>query len=254
MTKKIYPLILLIALLAFSWQSAYAQDEDKVTLNLSRDFGYASGGEIQGTFSMHVEGPDSLVKVNFLIDGESIGEDSEAPFKLQFTTDNFSLGLHTLSATGYTSDGRELRSNGYSREFVSAEDGWKSALGIIVPVFGLIIVATLFSYLVPMIGTKKKGPIPLGQARNYGLTGGAICSKCNRPFALNLFSFKLVFARFDRCPHCGKWGIQQRRSLDELRAAEQAEMSQAETGPQIQGASEQEKLRKGLDDSRYQDL
>ena len=86
-----------------------AQGEE-LTISFSRDFGYSSGGgDIQGLFSIKVGGPDTLTKVVFYIDDEAIGEDTEAPFKLQFNTDSYSLGQHAIYAVGTTSDGRELK-------------------------------------------------------------------------------------------------------------------------------------------------
>ena len=58
-----------------------------------------------------------------------------------------------------------------------------------------------------------------------------------------------LFNKLDRCPYCGRWGFLRRRSLEELRAAEAAELDGVQGfEPEI---SEEEKLRKELDDSRY---
>src|SRR5690606_24317745 len=85
-----------------------AQEEEQgITLSLSRDFGYGSGIQAQGRFSYRVEGPDDLVRVEFYMDETLIGTDEEAPFRLQFDTGQFELGLHRMNAIGYTADGRE---------------------------------------------------------------------------------------------------------------------------------------------------
>ena len=87
---------------------ALAQDASQLVLKLNRDFGYSSGtGQIQA-FSMRVSGPESLVRVEFLIDGNTIGEATAPPFNLRFDTGQFDLGTHSLSANGYTADGTEL--------------------------------------------------------------------------------------------------------------------------------------------------
>ena len=63
-------------ILPFLASPTHAQTEDeRLSLRLSRDFGYSSGGgDIQGTFSMKVSGPEDLERVRRLFDA---GKDSE---------------------------------------------------------------------------------------------------------------------------------------------------------------------------------
>lgn len=242
---------LLIALRPFAFQS-----EPQLVLSLSRDFGYSSGtGSIQGTFSMKVSGPETLARVIFLIDGKQIGEDTQAPFKLQFNTDTYELGIHTMQAIGYTLGGLELRSNEQRREFVSSEEGWKAAGKIAIPIIifagGAVLLATLLPVL---LGRGKKGTHPLGAPRNYGLIGGTICPKCSRPFGMHLFGMNLLVGKLDRCPHCGRWSIVRQVSPQELKAAELREL-ESEAGPaDTNRVSEANRLRRDLEDSRYQDM
>jgi hypothetical protein len=88
-----------------------------------------------------------------------------------------------------------------------------------------------------------------GTPRQYTL-GGAICPKCKRPFAFHIFGLRLLVARLDRCSYCGKWSLVRWTSLDELRAAEQAEAQSAQA--QVPETSAEEKLKTELDDSKYQ--
>ncbi|NOX60535.1 MAG: hypothetical protein GXP42_01080, partial [Chloroflexi bacterium] len=70
-------------------------------LSLRRDWGYGGfAGDIQGTFTMKVEGPDDLVSVDFYIDDQLIGTDTEPPWRLRFVTDDYPLGVHELRAVG----------------------------------------------------------------------------------------------------------------------------------------------------------
>jgi len=248
-------LVLLALLLTFP---VLAQSDSELQFSMSRDFGYAStnGKDIQGTFSMKVSGPEDLVKVTFFIDNTAIGEDTEAPFRVQFNTDSHPLGLHSLSATGITADGREVKSKVYERNFVSADQGWKDAMKFVGPILVLTLGISLVSILGPLLlGRKKRGSIPLGAARSYGTAGGTICSRCGRPFALNFFAPNMVIGKLVSCPHCGKVGVMARRSPAELQQAEEAERAMAVEGaPQVQGMSEEEKLQKELDDSRFQGM
>jgi hypothetical protein len=246
-------LLFALTLSLLAANAALAQTEE-LTLSFSRDFGYSSGtGDIQGTFSMKVSGPTDLARVEFYIDDTKIVEDSESPFRLQFTTDNYPLGLHEMYAIGYTADGREYRSKVVKANFVSADEGWQAAGKIAIPLITVVFGAILLSVVVPMlIGRGKREELPLGAERKYDLRGGGICPKCKRPFALHLWSLNLGFSKLDRCPYCGKWGVVRALSLAKLRQAEQAELEQAEG--QVPGISEEEKLKKELDDSKYQGM
>ena len=257
MKKRISHILFVNFVLLFIYLSpVLAQSEGELVLRLSRDFGYSSGtGKIQGTFSMKVSGSDDLVRVDFYIDGEVIGEANEAPFRLRFKTGSYSLGVHTLSAVGTTSDGREFRTNEHRREFVSAEDSWRGGLGIALPILGLVAGVTVLSFVIPfLMGRGKKSSLPLGAPRSYGALGGTICPKCGRPFARHFWGLNIVVGKLDRCPHCGKWSIVRRASPAELEAAEAVELEMTGEGEQVTGLSEEEKLRRDLERSRYEDL
>lgn len=231
-----------------------AQAEEFV-LGLSRDFGYGgfNGVDIQGTFSMKASGPDNLVKVIFYIDDQAIGEILQAPFRLQFTTDSYLPGMHSLSAVGTTSDGKELQSNVIQKKFVTAAEGGKAALTIVGPILILVLGITLVSAVGPLLIWRKRSSLPLGAPRSYGISGGAICPKCKRPFPLHMIAPNLLVGKLERCPHCGKLSIVSRASQAQLKAAEEAELAMAagEKG-QVTGMTEAEKLKKELDDSKYQ--
>lgn len=225
---------------------------DELSISFSRDFGYSSGGgDIQGLFSIKVSGPDTLTKVSFYIDDTMIGEDAEAPFKLQFNTDNFSLGEHAMYAVGTLSDGSELKSKVVHANFVSASEGTQAAVRILAPVLGLVVVAVLLAAVIPIITGRKTIPLEPGMPRNYSM-GGAICPKCQRPFAIHLYGLNLGLGKFDRCPYCGKWSMVRRQSLQTLRAAEEAELEHAKETGSVPGMTEEEKLKKQLEDSKFQ--
>ncbi|RPI26682.1 MAG: hypothetical protein EHM70_18675 [Chloroflexota bacterium] len=261
MNKKLTFILVLFGLLAFLvapafGRPAWAQDEEEeLTLRMSRDFGYSSGsGSIQGTVTMKVTGPDDLARVVFLIDDEPIGEDTEAPFSLRFTTDVYPLGEHTLSGVGYTTSEREVRSITIRANFVSADEGWQAAGKILGPVGAVIVIAILLSSVVPLITGRKAGNVLLGAWRSYGLFGGTICPRCQRPFGRHAFGLNLLVGKFDRCPYCGKWSLMRSYSMDKLKAAEAAELERATPETPAPVLSEEEKLRKELDDSRFQNL
>ncbi len=257
MRATLYPGIILVLLISLTLASlAYAQaNPEELSLRLSKDFGYSSGtGKIQGAISMIATGPTSLERVVFFIDEGSIGEVTQAPFRLRFSTDDYPLGSHTLYALGYTPDGRELRSNEIHAQFVSAEEGWQAAVRIVIPLLAFVFGAMILAGIVPLVLNRgKTSQLPLGAPRNYGFTGGAICPICQRPFAMHFLGLNLVTGKLDRCPYCGKWSLVRRASPEQLAAAEAAELAQADAGAAAPLISEEEHLKRELADSRFDD-
>ena len=256
--KKIWIICLsAVLMLGLFAGTASAQTNDQLQLGLRRDFGYGGfGNDIQGLFTISVKNPPAnLVKVEFYIDTTLMGEAAQSPFSLQFSTDSYPLGDHSLSAKGFLSDGTEIGSNTIQSVFVPASAATGSIGKIILPIIGLLVLVAVISIGVPLILNKGKlSAMPLGSQRKYGIGGGGICPKCGRPFPLRLWFINLGASKIDRCPYCGKWSFVRPRSLAELRAAEQAELAQAHPETAFAGETEADKLKKELDDSRYQDV
>jgi hypothetical protein len=251
--KKIYVSLISCALLTLLTVTAGLAQTPELTLKMSRDWGYGGfNGDIQGLFSMKITGPADLARVVFYIDSVSIGEVTQAPFNLQFRTDNYPNGTHEMYAIGYSSSGQEYHSNVIVGNFVPASEGNKAALGIVVPLVAIVFGAILLAFLIPLLtGKGKLQKLPLGAERKYGM-GGGICPKCHRPFALPLFSMNLGFSKVARCPYCGKWSVVRIQPLAKLREAEKGELEWGRTD--VPEVSEDEKLRKELDDSKYQGM
>ncbi|MCL4871119.1 MAG: hypothetical protein KJ063_19340 [Anaerolineae bacterium] len=227
-----------------------AQDEPALTIRLSRDWGAAVGGRIQGTFSVRVTGPDNLERVVFYIDGERMGEDNEPPFRLQFLTDSYPTGPHTFTVTGFTRDGQELTSNEIRATFMSASDSQESLTRVMIP---LIVGLALFAVIVPLgiaIASKRQKLAP-GATRHYGVAGGAICPRCQRAYPRHFFSPNLFTGKLERCPFCGKWAVVAAASPEKLAAAEAAERQSLHEHVADSPISPEEKLRRRLDDSRF---
>ena len=233
---------------------AQAQNEG-LSLRVSKLFGYNnfSNTQIQGTFSLQARGPDNLVKVTFFIDGNTMGEATQSPFKITFNTGSYDLGAHTLNALGTTGDGQEIKSNDLQVNFVSPQAASSTALKIILPILLVVGAAAILSAVFPwLLRGGKNEELPLGAQRKYGVSGGTICPRCKRPYAMHTFGLNLGIGKLDRCPYCGKWARVRRKSLDELRAAEAAELLQAQNAGGVPEETEEEKLRKEIDKSRYQ--
>lgn len=234
--------LLVAALLTFT-AVTFAQ-EPGLELRLTRDFGSAFGsGNIRGTFSYRVNAPEDVTRVIFLLDGAPIAEDTAPPWRYQFNTANFPDGVHTLSASGVTRDGRTLTANGLTRNFVPATAANRAILTIVAVIGALILVVTLLSAWLSRRGLSD-------EARAVsGAFGTTVCPFCGKPFARHLWAPNLGAGKFDRCPHCGKWNLVRRatpaeieRSLTLLRP----DATAVDTRPPP------DDLRKRLDDSRYE--
>lgn len=232
--------------------TAVSAQGEGLTIDLSRDFGYGGfNGDIQGTFTIIAKGPANLARVQFFIDDTLIGEVTSAPFRLQFLTDNYPVGTHFISAVGHTSEGEILNSQRINAVFVSKSEGAASAMKLLVPILVVVFGAMGLSAIVPMITGRRARKIPAGEPRSYNF-GGGICPKCHRPFGFSLISMNMIAGKLTPCPHCGRWSLVRRASLSELQAAEQAEIVNEQT--QIIDISEDDKILKELDDSKYQTL
>jgi hypothetical protein len=160
-----------------------------------------------------------------------------------------------LRAVGTTSDGQTLDSNEIVAEFVPASAATDSIKGILLPVLGLLVVVMLVTFVIPVMLMHRKGQtLPLGAPRSYGFAGGTICPKCKRPFGMHTMAPNVVVGKLDICPHCGKWSMVRRYSREFLDAAVAAEleMATAQQAPSLE--SEEAKLRKELEDSKFHDV
>jgi hypothetical protein len=248
MKKFLFAVLVAVLVSLFMVFGVFAQ-MSQLSLNMSRDWGYGGlNGDIEGLFSMHVSGPADLKRVDFFIDKTQIGELTKAPFNLQFNTDNYPLGSHQMYAVGFSTSGQQFRSNIITGNFVPKQ----SSLNFILPVLGIVVVAILLSVLLPfLINRGKRTSLALGTERKYGVSGGAICPNCHRPFTLPLLTAHVGFSKLAVCPFCGKLSLMKVESISTLREAEKAELESAK--PENPSTiSEDEKLRKEIDDSKYQ--
>ena len=248
--KAIGFLLFCCALLLVPLGSAHAQTEKPYRVSLRRDFGYGSGMDIQGRMTLSLKGDESLVsRVTFLLDGEELVSKEDAPFSFSFTTDDYPSGVHQLSARVETTDGKTFTTDALTYNFLSKEAANKSTVGIIIPLLGLVAGIALLSWLIQYLGSRKK---PNSGVQAYlGFYGGAVCSKCGRPFARSLLGMNVVAGRLERCPHCGKWSLTRRASLAELEAAEAAERASVVVGEAP--AEPRSQMEDMLDDSKYYD-
>ena len=246
--KDTYKVVILsiILMLLFTTGVSAQTEEPELDIRVVKNFGYSGfGNDIQGTFTIRVNGPDDLVEVHFYLDDTLLGTDSEPRFALQFQTDNYEEGLHQIYAIGFLADGTELRTGELTRDFVSGENSANIAIWIV----GIVLAISLVGVLGPVLMGRRKGSVKVGE---YGVAGGAVCGRCGFPFSRNILAPNLVFGKLERCPHCGKWAIARRAFPAELAAAEERyHAAQQDTG--TVDISEEDGLHRSLEDSRFDD-
>lgn len=231
MTKKVLTILLLcIGLLLTPSHSVSAQDDD-YGIHVRKDFGYNMGRTIQGRFGISLRGDEAQVEsVTFLMDGIELAQVNAAPFRYQFSTDDYEPGIHRLSAQVQLKNGNVITTSMATFEFLSRQASSKQVTALLVGIGGAVLISMLVVGVVQISllkGTKKR-PLQPGERRNYGLFGGTVCPKCGRAFPRHFWGVNLVVGRLDRCEHCGKWVMTIRATPKALQLAEQVELDAAQ--------------------------
>lgn len=240
--------LLMLALLA---PTAAAQEESPaLAIRLNRDFGYGGfDNKIQGRFSIRVADASGFERIDFYIDDKLLESQSAEPFQAEFRTNDFNAGEHRIYALGYTSGGQEVRSNEYTRVFVSSEDVRDTLVGNVLPLVGILALIGVASAVLPRLIWRRKD-FKLG---DYGMAGGSICKECAKPFSRHVWMPNLIAGKLARCPHCGKWQIARRATLEELEAGEELLRTEGSSSMQASGSESEEERRihRQIEDSRF---
>lgn len=232
---------------------ASAQQEE-YRLSLHRDFGYEIGSQIRGNFTVSIAGVLDFRSVTYYIDGQEMAVVTETPYKFRFQTSDYPSGWHELSAVVEKNTGEKVTTPTRRFQFASKEEQTSGMAKLILPILGLLLVMTLLGSASQMRQSKNQpnGQAATGSRRTYGFLGGAICPKCGRPTSLQFGGINLPGMRFNRCENCGRWSWMHRAREEELRRAEAAEMK-AEEAVAVVKDSEEERVKKLMDDSKYMD-
>lgn len=233
-------------------QAVSAQAESPFSISLRRDFGYGNGTSLQGRLSLHLKGDSAQVtRVEYLMDGKSMGVLTAEPFSLAFNTDDYPAGGHQFKARVETKYGKSYETAPISANFLTADQAQTDTKAILLPILGITAVAILISFGAQALMTRKSKTSAVYQKVVYGALGGAVCKRCGKPFSRSILGINIVVGKLERCPHCGKWQITTRASTQTLAEAEAELEKQYQPAPAAQvGAQETKDL---LDDSRYTD-
>jgi hypothetical protein len=257
MSKLIRLFILSFLSLALA-APVFAQDAE-FRVHAQRQFGYGNGSDVRGNFALTIYGnQENIQSVTYLLDGKEMGAVSAAPFKFAFNTSDYPDGVHALSAVVSTKDNRKVNAPELRLNFVSSAQESQFMSKILVPLLGGILLVTLIGVGAQVLLTRRNDHLAPGAPRSYGLKGGTICPRCGRAYAIHFLCINLPGGYFDHCDHCGKWAFVRARSQAELDAAVRAESAAAQASesslPAVQAngeETEEERLRKMMDESKY---
>ena len=254
--NKIFRLPLLI-LLIFAITAPVSAQDAEFRVQTHRDFGYGNGSDVRGSFSFTIYGDQANIQsVTYLLDDKEMASVTEPPYKFSFNTGSYPDGPHAISAVVNTRDGRQVTTPVMRLNFLNAEQESKSMQRIFIPLLGGLFVLMLVGVIVQYAVVRRDQSFHTpGAPRKYGLKGGAICPRCGRAFAIHFLSINLIGGVLDRCDYCGRWSFVRARSRAELDAAVRAEIAAAQASesslPAVEAQSEEERLRKMLDESKY---
>jgi hypothetical protein len=253
MRKLSVSLLLVFGCLMAIFTFALAQTSE-YTINLHRTFGYSSGNQVRGSFSLDVVPTTNVKSVTYRIDDQVMQKVETSPFSYSFQTSQYPTGMHQLSALVETTDGRTVSTPVRQFEFATADQESSSVVKIVFPVLGGLVLLMVLIIGSQFLFFKNRPSIQmeLGAPRNYGLNGGGVCPRCHRPYPLHWWAVNAgLGTKFDRCDFCGKWAFVRRLSKAELVTAENNEKQMAKPETPIAEKSEDERLREMVDKSRY---
>jgi hypothetical protein len=219
-----------------------------VRLHLGRDFGFYASGQMQGAFTLSVDGVDNPARVDYIIDGQRVVQVTQAPFRYSFSTSAYSPGPHQLQAVVRTTTGMTLRTPVSTYTFLTADEAQRATLRILLPLGGGILLFSLTGILATAVLSGRPRAHRAGQ---YSAAGGAICPRCARAFSRHFMSLNLVVGKLEHCPHCGAWSVVPAASREALHAAEERAAAAQPAGPAP--TNEAELLRRQVDESRFLD-
>jgi len=251
MKKRTFLFLILAVLFAMSYSAVLGQDSP-FSLKLTRDWGYGNGADINGRMSLAVKGDlENIQEVIFFLDNETLATVTESPFKVQFDTNTFDPGLHTLTAEVKTKTGETYTTSGLVANFLDKNTANQSTLKTMLLVGGIILASLAVQLLMRKNADKNPKVDENGQIQ-YGVFGGAVCPNCGQPFSRSFFGINLLAMRLERCPHCGKL-VQARRATPSQLTSAQLQ-SRPESAALSQARSKAEEIKDSYDDSKYTDL
>ncbi len=241
--KTFFVFLIFFFFFGFFSSAVFAQAEEaQWQLRLSRDWGYGMGSDIQGQLTLSLQGNLGQVdRVTYYFNDVQVSEQTEAPFKYSFNTDQFPVGINTMRADVLTRDGKLHTTLPLSYNFLSSKEANKNTALLVGGIIGVTLLITALSFLIASRGQGKN-------RKSGGMFGLAVCKECGQTFPRSLFGMNIVVGKYERCPHCGKWQVTVPASQSEIAQAYRA--SQPEPMPKTDSSDKKDEL----EESRFIDL
>ena len=223
--KKQRFMILVVAIaIAFATPTLAFARQQTLTLTLTSDSGTADvASNIQGDFILQATGPSDLVTVKFYMDENIMRIDEQAPFSIEFNTDNYPPTVYVISALGVLANGDQLASNQIAVRFITdaGANGYSPQFFVsLIVIVGIVVLLGSVGLFVlrDVLGQQRERPRRIGE---YGKDGGAVCGHCTLPFSRPALSPTLLVVKLSRCPHCDRWSLARRADKAALAVAEE---------------------------------
>src|SRR5271157_369030 len=101
LSVRVIGCLLISCLLLLSYAAIAATAKPSLAVSFYRNNGYSMGNDINGLFTINTEVSSNVSHVEFYLDNELQQNTTSAPFKWQFDTNNYTLGLHTIKIVAY---------------------------------------------------------------------------------------------------------------------------------------------------------
>jgi uncharacterized C2H2 Zn-finger protein len=221
-TSKAALALLVVVLCAASFLSQVSA-APTVSISLTRTNGYGWGNDINGHFTVNADVSSDVVKVEFYIDNILQYTVSGSAFAWSFNTENYPLGQHSITAVAYNSAGASQASQALARNFVEVPIAFYLIIGAVVS-------ASIIIAIVSIVLRKRQ-------------SGHTKCPQCSYIFARHYSWIHLGNSERTKCPRCGKafWAKNYDGPIDN-----------EEHTPQSELLSEQERLHRDIEDSKYE--
>ena len=119
-------LIIFTFILLFSFNvvitNTNAQDEDFLSLRISKNVGIAHGDKVEGDFTVTGSGPESILNLTLFFNGTQVKYESNNELSYRFNTKEYPLGLMNITLVGIDSEG-EVYKKTIFKEFISPAIG-----------------------------------------------------------------------------------------------------------------------------------
>ena len=113
-----------------------------------------------------------------------------------------------------------------------------------------VVLVIVFRFVVPLLRPNEAVSFVPGR---YGVSGGAVCPRCELPYSRKTLSPNLLFGKLERCPHCGKIAVVRRTTVATLEAASASLAADNQIDPLQSAQTQSEDWRQQLEDSRFVD-